>query len=128
MARPSAGAILGQRLLEARRPGMVSRPRLLERSEDRPPRLPEGWAAPRAVAPAQRGLRTSQLELRRLPRSLLRRQRTLLWLCRLRQSRWLLRVSGLPLLWGVRLPLLGLAGWLRHGLRLRLSLRRLRLW
>ena len=44
---PPPGPVLGQRLLEARRPGLVSRPRLLERPQDRPDRLPQGRPARR---------------------------------------------------------------------------------
>ena len=51
LASSPAGAILGQRLLEARRPGLVSRGRILERAEDRPARLPQERTA---AGPARR--------------------------------------------------------------------------
>ena len=48
LASAAAGPVLGQRLLEARRPGLVSRPRILERPEDRPARLPQERPARRS--------------------------------------------------------------------------------
>ena len=59
---PAAGPVLGQRLLEARRQGLVSRPRLLERPPDRPDRLAEERPARRAsrrTTPARRPATTT---------------------------------------------------------------------
>ena len=42
LAEPAPGTVLGQRLLETRRQGVVSRVRILERPEDRPHRLSQG--------------------------------------------------------------------------------------
>ena len=73
MASSPAGAILGQRLLEARRPGLVSRGRILERAENGPARLPQERTA---AGPARR--RPGRSTVRRLflyPGSVLSRWR-----------------------------------------------------
>ena len=73
LARPSAGPILGQRLLETRRPGLVSRARLLERAEDRPARLPQERPTP--GTPRRRARRAPQPGLLLRPRPVLPRRR-----------------------------------------------------
>ena len=45
VAGSSPGSLLGQRLLEERRPGLVPRAGLLERAEDGSARLPQEWSA-----------------------------------------------------------------------------------
>ena len=69
LAGPAAGPVLGQRLLEARRPGLVSRPGLLERPQDRPDRLSQERPARRP--PRRRARRVARRRLLLHPRPVL---------------------------------------------------------
>ena len=73
LARPAAGPVLGQRLLEARRAGLVSRPRILERPQDRPARLPQ--ERPPRRSPRRRAGRAARGRLLLHPRPVLPRRR-----------------------------------------------------